>query len=78
MFLKISYIIIKGNNTPFLNDLISELKSLENEETEKYYVVCKLLYRIKFENYVCSSEEVNMLKKIASDRIIVELLNDQK
>lgn len=58
--------------------MISELKSLGNEESEKYYVACKLLYRIKFENYVCSSEEVDTLKKIVSDRIIVELLNDQK
>lgn len=73
-FLKISYIIIRGNNISVINDLMNELKLLNDEESKKYYLVCDLLYKIKFEKYACSTDENNTIKSLLSDRISIEIL----
>ena len=74
LFLKISYALIKDNDVSYVNDLKHELGLLKDEESKKCFLVCELLCKMKYEKYVCTTEELEMIKPFISGRVNQEFL----
>lgn len=69
LYYKICCLIVNDINTAELSRLMQELSLLDDEVSKKGYKLCQLLFKVRFEEYVCSQEELEMLRQIQSDRI---------
>ena len=70
IYQKFNFQIVQNDiNSSSIIGLINELSALTDEDSIKRLKICTLLYKIKFEKYMCSPEELEMLREIKSDRI---------
>ena len=76
LYLKANYMIVQNESvTTYLNEVLSQLSLLEDDDAKRCFNVSSLLFKIKFEGYTRSSEENDVIKGMSSDRIKKEFLS---
>lgn len=70
LYLEANYLITKSETaTQQIDESLHNLSSFEDEDSQKCFKISTLLYQIKYKQHICSTEELEALKEIKSDRI---------